>query len=473
MIFRAKVLAAAVSAILLSACGGMDHQVTKTEQAVSSDASATETKEEASEDTHDHDEAVKDVAGRLLVTSSDNNVVNIYSTADQSLIESVGLTSKPQYAYGSENHRYAILVQRNDGMVEFVDGGLYREAHGDHYHNHEDAPSSVSFQLTSTKPTHVTVNEGGIAVFSDGDEDTQQNASVAVFGEAQIGGLSDGVVELEYNTHMHGAAQARGEYLVSSLRDSDGASNMPSQIALYHAHDDHFDQEQVFDVTCPVLHGSAQNEHTIVFGCDDGVAVITQQGGSFSATKVANPESFTEGMRIGSLKGHHHSEQFIASTRNQLFILHPEEGELEALEWQSTNGLSLSYYGFSHDGEHIIALDSAGKLSIFAGHTHEDDHESEQANENEGEHEHEVHWEVTHEIAIKDAETTMPEGHSFSLAVSHSEDAVFVGDPIEKQIKKYDLESGELVQTIELDVVPDRLVWLGIASSEEAHDHDH
>ncbi|TMP36451.1 hypothetical protein [Pseudoalteromonas rubra] len=467
MIFRAKVLAAAVSAILLSACGGTDHQVTKTQQAVSSDESVTEDENKAGEETHDHDEDIKDVAGRLLVTSSESNVVNIYSAAEQSLIESVGLTYAPQYAYGSENHRYAILVQREQGMVEFVDGGLYREAHGDHFHNHEDAPSSVSLQLASTKPTHVTVNEGGIAVFSDGDAATQKVASVAMFGEAQISGESGQVVKLNYSTHMHGAAQARGEYLISSLRDSESDSPMPSQIALYHAHDDHFDQEQVFSVTCPVLHGSAQNETTIVFGCGDGVAIISQQGQSFSATKVANPESFAEGMRVGAIKGHHKQEQFIASASNQLFMLHPEDGELEALEWQVTTGNHrLNYFGFSHDGERIVTLDSAGKLSILSGH----EHEAEQGGEHQGEH----HWEVAHEVSITDADlVNMPKDHSFSLALSYAEDAVFVTDPIAKQIKKYDLETGKLVQTIELDVIPNKLVWLGIANSEKEHDHDH
>ncbi|AZZ99762.1 hypothetical protein [Pseudoalteromonas sp. R3] len=466
MIFRAKVLAAAVSAILLSACGGTDHQVSKTQQAVSSDESVTEGENKAGEETHDHDEEIKDVAGRLLVTSSESNVVNIYSAAEQSLIGSVGLTYAPQYAYGSENHRYAILVQREQGIVEFVDSGLYKEAHGDHFHNHEDAPGNVSLQLTSTKPTHVTVNEGGIAVFSDGDADTQKTASVAMFGEAQISGERSQVVKLNYSTHMHGAAQARGEYLISTLRDSESDSTLPSQIALYHAHDDHFDQDKVFDVTCPALHGSAQNDTTIAFGCGDGVAIITQQGESFSAAKVANPGSFTEGMRVGALKGHHAQEQFIASASNQLFMVHPEDGELEALEWQVTDNHRLSYFGFSHDGEHIVTLDSAGKLSILSGH----EHEAEQSSEHQGEH----HWEVAHEVVVTAADLKdMPKDHSFSLALSYAEEAVFVTDPIAKQIKKYDLETGELVQTIELDVIPNKLVWLGIAKSEEGHNHDH
>ena len=39
-------------------------------------------------------------------------------------------------------------------------------------------------------------------------------------------------------------------------------------------------------------------------------------------------------------------------------------------------------------------------------------------------------------------------------------------DPIAQQIKKFDLEQAALVDTIELDYVPAKLVWLGIAAAE-------
>ncbi|WP_017217823.1 hypothetical protein [Pseudoalteromonas sp. NJ631] len=461
MIFRAKVLAAAVSAILLSACGGTDHTVERTAQPVIADeakaeeAKATESEKEADHDEHDHDEGVTDVAGRLVVSSADSHVLHVYSTADQSLIDSIGLTYAPDYLYGSENHRYAISVQRTNGMVEFLDGGLYQEAHDDHFHAHQDAPAAVSFHLESVKPTHVTVSEGGIAVFSDGDSESQQNASVAMFNESHISGANKEVPVWEYSTYMHGAAQARGEYLISTLRDSSSESMLPAQIGLFHAHGDHFHADKVFDVSCPGLHGSAQNEETIVFGCTDGVALITQEGQAFSASKIANPESFAEGQRVGSLKGHHHRDQYIAKAGDQLLVLDAHDAEFEALEWQVTNGYSINYYGFSASGEHIVVMDSAGKLSVFAAHEHDGEH----------------HWEAEHEVMVSES---LAKGQSFSLALSQAEEAVFVSDSANKLIKKFDLEAGAWSQTFELDIVPGKLVWLGIAKSEAAHDeHEH
>ncbi|WP_125782723.1 hypothetical protein [Pseudoalteromonas rubra] len=462
MIFRAKVLAAAVSAILLSACGGTDHTVERTAQPAVADeskaeeAKATESEKAAEHDEHDHDEGVTDVAGRLVVSSADSNVLHVYSTADQSLIDSIGLTYTPDYLYGSENHRYAISVQRTDGLVEFLDGGLYQEAHDDHFHAHQDAPVAVSFHLESVKPTHVTVSEGGIAVFSDGDKETQQNASVAMFNESHISGANKEVAVWEYSTYMHGAAQARGEFLISTLRDSSSESTLPAQIGLFHAHGDHFHDEKIFDVSCPALHGSAQNETTIAFGCADGVALITQAGQAFSASKVANPESFAEGQRVGALKGHPHSDQYIASAGGQLFMLDSHDAEFAALEWQVSTDHRVSHYGFSASGEHVVVMDSAGKLSVFAAHDHDGEH----------------HWEAEHEVMVSDG--ALAEGQSFSLAFSQAEEAVFVSDPLKQQIKKFDLEAGAWSQTFELDIVPGKLVWLGIAKSEAAHDeHEH
>ncbi|MEI5637797.1 MULTISPECIES: hypothetical protein [unclassified Pseudoalteromonas] len=455
MHFKGQLLAATISALLLSACGGTEHTIVKL------DPPSQETGEDDHDhhDDHDdhHDEGVTDVNGRLLVTSAQSNVVNLYSTADKSLLDAIGTTSYPQYVYGSENHRYAILVQRDLGLVEFVDSGLYQEPHGDHFHAHEQAPTLTDFHLETVKPTHVTVAESGIAIFSDGDKDSAQSAGVAMFSEAHISGEKTEVAQLHYDTYMHGAAQARGEFLISTIRDPETESTLPSEIGLYHAHGDHFHQEQVFDITCPALHGSAQNEAVVAFGCGDGVALITQQGESFTATKLANPDFFAEGQRVGTLKGHHEVEQLLASARNDVLTIEPQSGHIEKLEWQATENYRLASFGFSHGGEHVVILDTAGKLSVFEAH----DHDGEQ------------HWEMAGEVQVSTEDLAgMPEDHGFQLTYSQTEQAVYVSDPIAKQIKKFDLEQAALVDTIELDYVPAKLVWLGIAEAEE-HDHDH
>ncbi|MEJ6476929.1 hypothetical protein [Pseudoalteromonas piscicida] len=441
-------MAVAISAALLSACGGTEHTIVKVDP-------PTQEIGDGEHDDHDHGDAVTDTNGRLLVTSAGSNVVNLYSTADKSLIEAFGVTHYPKYVYSSENHRFAVLVQRDEGLVEFIDSGLYQEAHGDHFHMHQDAPAVAEFHFESVKPTHVTAGGSGVAIFSDGDKDSQQNAGVVMFSEAHISGEQSEVAQLHYETYMHGAAQARGEFLISTIRDPQSETSLPSQIGLYHAHGDHFHQESVFDVSCPALHGSAQSEDVIAFGCGDGVALITQQGEAFSAVKVANPDYFAEGQRIGTLKGHHDAAQFIASAGNDVLMVEPEEGHIEQLTWQPSEGYRLASFGFSFAGEHVVVMDTAGKLSVFAAHEHDGEH----------------HWETAGELQVSTADlTAMPEGHSFQITFSQAEQAVYVSDPIAKQIKKIDLEAAELVDTFELDYIPEKLVWLGI-TGEESHDH--
>ncbi|RXF00334.1 hypothetical protein [Pseudoalteromonas sp. PS5] len=450
MVLKGKLLAVAISALVLSACGGTEHTIVKAESSTHDDSSHN--------DDHDadHHTSITDTLGRILVTSAESNVVNLYSAADKSLIDAIGATSYPQYIYPSENHRFAILVQRDEGRVEFVDGGLYQEAHGDHYHAYQHVPALVDFQLSSVKPTHVTVGESGIAVFSDGDEETAQNAGVTMFSEHHISGEQSEAATLHYNTYMHGAAQARGEYLVSTIRAPESETSLPSQIGLYHAHGDHFHQAQVFDLNCPALHGSAQNEDVVAFACADGVALISQQGSSFNATKVTNPDFFAQGQRIFAIKGHHEVNQFIAAAGNDLVLLAPATGHIEKLEWQASEQYRIASYGFSFGGEHLVAMDTAGKLSVFTAH----------------EHDNEQHWEISGVTQVSDADlTAMPTGHKFQMTFSQAEQAVYVSDPITQQIKKYDLASATLQDTIELDYVPEKLVWLGIAE-EASHDHE-
>ena len=112
-----------------------------------------------------------------------------------------------------KNKRYAVLVQADEGEVQFVDGGIWQEDHGDHLHPYQEAPALMEYHLDGVKPAHVTVGENNVAVFFDGNKDTGDNAEVAVFNEQLI--AENGTeAHLEYSTYMHGAAQPRGEFFI-------------------------------------------------------------------------------------------------------------------------------------------------------------------------------------------------------------------------------------------------------------------
>ncbi|KZN57436.1 hypothetical protein [Pseudoalteromonas luteoviolacea] len=446
-----KLLSVAVATALLTACGDTKTTIIEHEPVVEEVK-----KDEGNDHNHDndHDHGTVSSEGRLLVTSTDSNSIHILDLEHKEVAGELASTNFPKYVYTTENSRYAVLVQSDNSRVEFIDGGIWEEDHGDHMHPYEEAPklSNVSFDLA--KPAHVTNGEHNTAIFFDGEAGST-NAQVAVFSEAYLNGDASKLAEIEYNTNMHGAAQARGEFTLSTIRDADAESVLPDKIGLFHKHDDHFDQEKVFEETCPALHGSAQNHEHISFACGDGVVVITEENGEFTASKIANPESFAEGQRIGTLRGHEDSHQFIGIAGTELVVIDPEHNEIEKVEWTITQGHRIAGGDFNYDGSHAAILDSAGVLTIFEQHTENDEH----------------HWEVAHSVKVHEHELdALPEGASFRLTFSKAENTVFVVDATAKHVLGYDLESAELKVEIELDFTPDSAVWLGI---EKGGEHAH
>ncbi|WP_417706345.1 5-methyltetrahydrofolate--homocysteine methyltransferase [Rheinheimera aquimaris] len=442
-----------VSVSLLSACGD------STTNIVEKDPIADDG------DDHDHDHDDISTVGRLVISAKDSNLVSVYELEDGALLDTFAVADTPSALAASATKRYALVVQRTTDRVEFVDGGLFQEDHVDHLHDYQQAPALSSFVLSDSRPTHITSNDSQVAVFFDGDAATGTPAALAVLTDADITTDSNSYPVLNYSTHMHGAAQARGEYVLSTIRDANSATTLPDKVGVYHAHDDHFDEELVFDELCPGLHGSAQNEHVIAFGCTDGVLVINQQDATFNASKIANTDDFSGTMRIGTLVGAEHAEHLVGFAGASMFAIHAEDGEMELVDWQGTEGASLVGYGFADGGEKFVLLDNQGYLTILNYHGHEHGHEHEGAAE-------EPAFEIAGKVQLTTADaSTMPEGSRFELAISASDDKVYVTNPIDSTLLTVDIADAEVVATKQLNFVPHKLVWLGIAAPAEAHEH--
>ncbi|MEO3864380.1 5-methyltetrahydrofolate--homocysteine methyltransferase [Rheinheimera fenheensis] len=449
---KLSLVALLVASSLLSACGDSTTNIVEKEPIAGDDG-----------DDHDHDHDEVSSVGRLVISAKDSNLVSVYEMEDGSLLDSFAVADTPSALAASAGKRYALVVQRTTDRVEFVDGGLFQEDHVDHLHDYQQAPALSSFVLSESRPTHITSTDSQTAIFFDGDGNSSTPAAVAVITDADITTDSNGYPVLHYTTHMHGAAQARGEYLLSTIRDANSATTLPDQVGLYHAHDDHFDEEMVFTETCPNLHGSAQNEHVIAFGCTDGVLVITQEGETFTASKIVNTDDFTGSMRIGTLVGAEHAEHLVGFAGSSMFAIHAEDGEMDLVDWQGTEGASLVGYGFADKGEKFVLLDNQGYLTILNYHGHE--HDVAAAAE-------EPAFEFAAKVQLTTADvSTMPEGSRFELAISASDDKVYVTNPIDSTLLTVDIADAEVVATKQLNFIPHKLVWLGIAEAGEAHDH--
>ncbi|MBE0360869.1 5-methyltetrahydrofolate--homocysteine methyltransferase [Pseudoalteromonas aliena] len=462
-LFKLKLIALAISSTLITACGDAETNIVEKDPIAVPD------------DGHDHgdggdhgDGYTIDSLGRLAVLAADSNAASFFDLDDNKLLETFTLTHDSNTLSVSPDFRYALIASRSQDYLGFIDGGLWREDHGAHLHDYEQSPVLSSYELTSgSRPTHLVNHDGKLAIFYDGDADSGTTASVAVLTDNDITNATAALPSISYNINMHGVAEPRGEHVLSTIRRDDAQSTsnakiLPDQVGVYHFHDGEYELEQTLELTCPDLHGAAQNHDTIAFGCSDGVLLAHQHNDEYEAVKVANIDAVGD-LRIGRLYGHEKSDTFIGIASGHgggaavLLSINPSDAEMEALEWQLADGASAVSYSFSANGEHFLVLDSLGFLNVLKAHAH-DGH---------------THWELAGQVDITEQDVkTMPEGMSFSMTVAQNGHFAYVADPIAQHVVQVHLEDLEVEGELELTFPPAAITWLGIAQEEE-HAHEH
>jgi hypothetical protein len=460
-LFKLKLIALAISSTLITACGDAETTI------VEKDPIVVEDEHDHDDDDHDHDDGFTiESLGRLAVLAGDSNEASFFDLDENALLDTFTLNNDSNTLSSSPDFRYAIIANRTQDYLGFIDSGLWREDHGAHLHDYEQSPVFSSYELTSgSRPTHLITHDGQLAVFYDGDSETGTAASVAVLTDNDITNATASLPGIAYDINMHGVAEPRGEHLLSTIRRDDSESTsvakvLPDQVGVYHFHDGEYELEQTLDLTCPDLHGAAQNHDTVVFGCGDGVLLAHQQGDDYEAEKVANIAAVGD-LRIGTLYGHENSDTFIGIAAGHgggssvLLSINPATAEMEELEWQLADGASAVSYSFSANGEHFLVLDSLGFLNVLSAHDEDG----------------EMHWELEGQVDITQEDVaTMPEGMSFSMTVAQNGQFAYVADPIAQHIVQVHLEDLEIESEVELTIAPSAITWLGIA---EQDDHDH
>lgn len=458
-LFKLNVIAASMSVLILSGCNDAETTIIEKDDI------------EVVEEEHDHDEHEVESMGRLAVLSADTSEVGIVDLDDGDLLDTFTLTHNDSTLSVSAGYRFAIIANRSNDYVGFIDGGLWREDHVEHLHDYQEDPVMMDFELNGSRPTHITKHENQTAFFFDGDADSGTAASVQVVTDTDISSEVTAIDTLSYDINMHGVAKPNGEHLVSTVRQDDADSTsaskvLPDQVGLYHLHDGEYELEQVLDIACPDLHGAAQNHEFIVFGCSDSVLVGYESDDNdeeYVAEKINNIDALA-GIRIGGLYAHEENESFIGTASaygsSSIILVNvlPELGKMKELGWQPASDVTPISYAFDHEGEHFLILDSKGFLNVLS------------SSEVDGE----VTWELEQSLDITDEDiTNMPDNASFSMTVAQNGHYVYVSDPIAKHVLQVNLETLEIDGDIEVDFVPKSIGWLGIAEEGDEHDHDH
>lgn len=378
-----------------------------------------------------------DTAGRLALISADSASVRVYDLDSRSLARTFPLPNVPSAIHASPDRRYALAFQRTQDLVSFVDGGIWQEDHVDHLHDYMADPKLLPFALAGARPTHYEVHDDLAAVFMDGLDPTA-NAEAVLLSDAGIGaGKVD--ARLPLPIAMHGTAEPRGDHLLTTHRSADAPGTLPNQVELHQRDGAGYRFVQRFAERCPDLHGSFSNEDHSVFGCSDGVLVVTQAGNTFTAKKIANPAGLPAGARIGTLTGHHAWGGFVGiASPGHLFAIDPVAGSIAAIDWAS--GRTRRAHAFDSEGRNFLVLDDLGSLYVLDPNA------------------------AFASRATLTAVPAMPSAAPFpAIAVSASKDRAYVSDPLGKAIAVVNLETPAISERLSLDFSPAGVAWLGIA----------
>lgn len=426
---KMKLLPLAIASAILAGCGDATTNIVEKDPIVVKDP---------------HPPVAKVAKGRLLVTDKSSAVVSVYDLDRSELIEQFQLINTPDAVYPSPGLRYAFVVQRATDRVQVVDGGQWQEDHGDHMHPYAEKPKLMSFQLNGSRPTHVQSNTSTTAVFMDGDAASKTPAAVVTLTEANISADKKDLPLLQYDTHMHGAAQPRGAQLISTIRDAASSDVLPDKVGVYSQTASKFSLTQTFSPTCPRLHGSAQNKDFIGFGCSDGVLMINQTGSTYSASKIANTADITGTNRVGTVEGHDDALHMIGLAGPQVFAIDPQAKSMSKIDWQAPSGGAIVGYGFTAKAKHFVLLDNKGFVTVlnYDGKA----------------------FSLAGKVQVVRDVSSMPTGSSLQLTVAGSEYRAYVADPITKVVAAVDLAKLQVTSTLQLNYTPHKLTWLGIAN---------
>lgn len=393
-----------------------------------------------------HDHGPSESSGRLVFGEMDgeHSHVRVYDLGHGEMEAGLELEHPVTAVHASPGSRYAVVIQRDADRVNFVDGGLWAEDHGDHAHEHEDEPALMTLRIDAcVRPTHYEAHDGLAALFCDGLAGEDLPAGIRLFSDHSIGEHRE-VATQELMTWMHGTAEPRGDWLLTTHREPTAEGSLPSHVELYEMHGDHFHFERRFETECDGLHGSVSNDEYTLFGCTDSVLVVHQEGAAaadFEDFKIATPQ------RVSQLAGHHGLAEFAGIGGSALYAIDPEAGSAQEVDWRGGAGIERVAHAMDAHGERFVILDNEGTLHVL------DPHHG---------------WEteiVVTEVASRGSDDP-------SIAVASAGDQLFVTDPASRRITVVDLERGEVADRIELGFAPVGLAWVGIVEDDD-HGHDH
>lgn len=400
-------------------------------------------------DDHAHENIRIDTAGRLAVVEKDAKSLRVHDLDSAVLtVEAThALDHVPSALYASPGGRYAVIPQRLQDQVQFVDGGVWQEDHVDHLHDYRQASRLMAWRLRGVRPTHYDLQAGKqAAVFMDGNAEASpvQNASVHLITETSIPAAS-AAATLALGFPIHGLAEPVDDKLFAVHRASDAIDTLPTHLDLYRRTGNAYNFERRLPTRCDGMHGSFSAGGYTLAGCVDGVLVVNQGIAPITDRKVSIP------VRIGTLAGHPKlGGHFIgigssgsgSSTTTRFYAVDAAAGTAVELLFPGwAPGRVLRTQGFDRSGQRFFVLDNLGTLHVL----------QRQAGT----------W-----IPLSTQASLIPEMPAAApfpqFTANGARDVAYLSDPQGRQVVQINSLNGAVLDRRNVGYSPTALVWLGI-----------
>ena len=317
-------------------------------------------------DHHDHEEHEVELAGRLLIGDGETGDLSVIDLETGHVHQNeFDLGSRAGRIYPTKSGRFAVAVSSDANAVNIVDGGLYLEAHGDHFDLVERDVSLLGIDLMGDRPVHMYVGDEWATVYYDGSGD------FVLINEHELeeGGESYQPITMNAGPHHGAVIPLEGDLFAVSLQHPDFAQDPREYRLPIGAEIWDLDGNVLHSADgCPDLHGDAGNGHMAVFGCTGGVLMVEAHDGHYEDAFISAPAGSPDDFRLTSVWGYDGLDHFFAlGSAVGLYVVEPEEGEMDQLI-PATDDLRPIQVALSHDGELLLVVMSDGELRLYEAH---------------------------------------------------------------------------------------------------------
>jgi hypothetical protein len=395
----------------------------------------------------DHEPDTIDTAGRLALAEADKPVVTLFDLDGARVEASFTVANAPSALYASPGGRYAVVMQRNQDTVQFIDGGIWQEDHGDHLHDYKQAPRAVTWALSGPAPTHYDRQAGRQAVvFMDGRAASTppQVASARLITDAGIAaGRTEAVLDLP--APIHGLAEPMDDLLLAVHREADAGDALPTHLDLYRRSAATYSFVQRLPTRCDGMHGSFSSGGYTVAGCIDGALIVRPGGAAPLSSKAAAP------LRLGTIAGHPRlAGHFVGigtagvapDQTTRFFAIDAaasSASELTLPGW--TDGRLRRAHVMDRSGQLFVVLDDQGNLTSVRRTA--------------------TGWAAA--ARVERVVPTMPSAAPYPVLVaSGARDEIYLSDPVAQQVIVLDSNTLQVKQRLAVGLKPATMTWLGI-----------